>query len=59
MRSRSSCRHRPPACATKLEAIDAYREYSASDDSGLFLQLLGDELRHAELLLAALRVRIG
>jgi hypothetical protein len=46
------------ALTSKLEAIDAYREYSAHDDSGLFLQLLSDELRHAELLLAALRIRI-
>lgn len=46
------------ALTSKLEAIDAYREYAAHDDTGLFLQLLNDELRHAELLLAALRTRI-
>lgn len=46
------------ALTSKLEAIDAYREYAVHDDSGLFSQLLGDELRHAELLLAALRTRL-
>ncbi len=43
------------ALTSKLEAIEAYGVYRDADDSGLFNQLLADEQRHAQLLLAELR----
>ena len=47
------------ALTSKLEAIDAYREYAGHDGGGIFDALLADELRHAEMLLDALRGRLS
>jgi hypothetical protein len=47
------------ALTSKLEAIEAYELYAEQDDSGLFSELIVDERRHAEQLLAALKERLG
>ena len=47
------------ALTSKLEAIDAYREYAGHDRSGVFRTMLEDEMRHAEILLDALRRRLA
>ena len=47
------------ALTSKLEAIDAYREYAGHDRDGIFEALLADEIRHAEVLLDALRGRLA
>ena len=47
------------ALTSKLEAIEAYELYAEQDDSGLFIELIADERRHAEQLLAALKQRLG
>jgi hypothetical protein len=47
------------ALTSKLEAIDAYREYAGHDGGGVFDAMLADEIRHAEILLDALRGRLA
>jgi rubrerythrin len=47
------------ALTSKLEAIEAYDMYAQQDDSGLFSELAGDERRHAERLLSALKDRLA
>jgi len=47
------------ALTSKLEVIDAYREYAGHDPSGLFQTMLADEIRHAEILIDALRGRLA
>ncbi len=47
------------ALTSKLEAIEAYEIYAEQDDSGLFSEMIADERRHAERLLAALKQRLG
>ena len=47
------------ALTSKLEAIDAYREYAGHDGGGVFEGMLADEIRHAEILLDALRGRLA
>ena len=47
------------ALTSKLEAIDAYREYAGHDQSGVFRTMLADEIRHAEILIDALRGRLA
>lgn len=47
------------ALTSKLEAIDAYREYAGHDGGGVFDVMLEDEIRHAEILLEALRKRLS
>ena len=46
------------ALTSKLEAIDAYREYAGHDGGGVFDRMLADEISHAEILLDALRARL-
>jgi len=48
------------ALTSKLEAIEAYGMYAddGGDTAALFERLAGDERRHAELLLDALRGRL-
>jgi len=47
------------ALTSKLEAIDAYREYAGHDQTGVFRTMLADEIRHAEILIDALRGRLA
>jgi hypothetical protein len=47
------------ALTSKLEAIDAYREYAGHEGGGIFDAMLPDELRHAEMLVDALRGRLA
>jgi rubrerythrin len=47
------------ALTSKLEAIEAYEIYAEQDESGLFNEMIQDERRHAERLLAALKERLG
>ncbi len=47
------------ALTSKLEAIDAYEMYAQDEDDGLFVELLEDERRHAQRLLAELRSSLG
>jgi rubrerythrin len=47
------------ALTSKLEAIEAYEIYAEQDDSGIFKEMIQDERRHAERLLAALKERLG
>ena len=47
------------ALTSKLEAIDAYREYAGHAGGGVFDAMLADEIRHAEILLDALRGRLA
>ncbi|HEV8489561.1 MAG TPA: ferritin family protein [Candidatus Limnocylindrales bacterium] len=47
------------ALTSKLEAIEAYEVYAEQDDSGIFSEMIEDERRHAERLLAALKERLG
>ena len=47
------------ALTSKLEAIEAYELYAEQDDSGVFSELIEDERRHAEMLLRALKQRLG
>jgi rubrerythrin len=47
------------ALTSKLEAIEAYEIYAEQDDSGIFSEMIEDERRHAERLLAALKERLG
>jgi hypothetical protein len=47
------------ALVSKLEAIEAYSEYSADEGGELFNQLMDQERGQAERLLDALRDRIG
>jgi hypothetical protein len=44
------------ALTSTLESIEAYEMYLDQDESGVFEELLAGERRHAERLLAALRV---
>ena len=46
------------ALTSKLEAIEAYEQYTADGNGTIFNQLLEDERRHAQLLLDALRERL-
>jgi len=46
------------ALTSKLEAIEAYEVYAEQDDSGIFSEMIEDERRHAERLLAALKERL-
>jgi rubrerythrin len=46
------------ALTSKLEAIEAYEIYAEQDDSGIFSEMIEDERRHAERLLAALKERL-
>jgi Rubrerythrin len=47
------------ALTSKLEAIEAYEIYAEQDDAGIFSEMIEDERRHAERLLAALKERLG
>ena len=47
------------ALTSKLEAIEAYGKYANADTNGVFARLIGEERRHAEQLLEALRSRLG
>jgi rubrerythrin len=47
------------ALTSKLEAIEAYEIYAEQDDSGIFNEMIEDERRHAERLLAELKKRFG
>lgn len=47
------------ALVSKLEAIEAYSEYSEDDGGELFNQLMDEERAQARQLLDALRERIG
>ena len=48
------------ALASKLEAIDTYRKYSADGSGGdLWQQLAQDDRRHADRLLEELRSKLG
>lgn len=47
------------ALVSKLEAIEAYGEYSADDGGELFTHLIDQERAQAERLLDALRDRLG
>jgi hypothetical protein len=47
------------ALTSKLEAIEAYEIYAEQDDSGIFSDMIQDERRHAERLLAELKKRVG
>jgi rubrerythrin len=47
------------ALTSKLEAIEAYEIYAEQDDSGIFSEMIEDERRHAERLLAELKKRFG
>ena len=47
------------ALTSKLEAIEAYEIYAEQDDSGIFSEMIQDERRHAERLLAELKKRMG
>jgi hypothetical protein len=47
------------ALVSKLEAIEAYDAYRDDDPQGVFAELIGDERRHAERLLEALRFQLG
>lgn len=46
------------ALTSKLEAIEAYEQYSAEGNGSIFNQMLEDERRHAVVLLEALRERM-
>ena len=43
------------ALVSKLEAIEAYRQYAEDDGGQVFGQLIADEVRHAELLMEELK----
>ena len=43
------------ALTSKLEAIEAYEQYTSDDPESVFGELLEDERRHAGLLYEALR----
>ena len=43
------------ALTSKLEAIEAYEQYTSDDPNGVFGQLIEDERRHASMLYDALR----
>jgi hypothetical protein len=47
------------ALTSKLEAIEAYNKYASDDTMGIFSEMIGDERRHAERLLEALKSRLG
>jgi hypothetical protein len=47
------------ALTSTLESIEAYENYQLDDDEGLFGRLLEDERSHANLLIEALRTRLG
>jgi len=47
------------ALTSTLEAMDAYELYAADDPDGLFGELLVDQRRHADRLLAELRKRMA
>lgn len=47
------------ALTSKLEAIEAYEIYADQDDSGIFSEMIEDERRHAERLLAELKKRVS
>ena len=47
------------ALTSKLEAIEAYEIYAEQDETGIFSEMIQDERRHAERLLAALKERFG
>jgi rubrerythrin len=47
------------ALTSKLEAIEAYEIYAEQDETGIFSEMIRDERRHAERLLAALKERFG
>ena len=46
------------ALTSKLEAIEAYEQYTSDDPEGVFQQLLDDEKRHASVLHDALRRKL-
>jgi rubrerythrin len=47
------------ALTSKLEAIEAYEIYAEQDEDGIFNEMIQDERRHAERLLAVLKERLG
>lgn len=47
------------ALTSKLEAIEAYEQYTLDANASIFADLLEDERRHAAQLLHALRERLA
>ena len=46
------------ALTSKLEAIEAYEQYTSDDPESVFGQLIEDERRHATMIYEALRRRM-